>query len=225
MRPPESGGIQASLEAIYKAQRTIRDVSSKIERSPAAAQAIQKAIGEARSHRADDERALRLGCLVRRLQNIPAPKAIDLLVDLLGDDVDDVRAAAGIVLEDIGRDRSNDLRTGIGRALTSLPPDHHALRELPFVVLNVSEGDARAALVPFLKLRDAEAVASAIEALVENADPDAIGELNALKEDKREVEIGDDSTDETVQVTIGELARDAVDALDEIRKAIAQPDR
>lgn len=224
MQPPKEGGLQASLEAIYKAQRTIRDVSRKVERSPAAVQAIQKAISEAREQRAEDERTLRLVCLVRLLQNVQSPKAVDLLMDLLGDDLDEVRAAAGIVLEDIGRDNMGELRAGIERALKSLPGQHHALRELPFVILNVSEGDARRALVPFLKLKDAEAVASTIEALVENADPDAIADLKALEADKREVEIGDDSTDETVQVTIGELAKDAMDALDEIRKAISHPE-
>lgn len=224
MQPPKEGGLQVTLDAIYKAQRTIRDASRKIERSPAAVQAIQKAILEARGQQAEDERVLRLVCLVRLLQNVKAPKAVDLLMDLLGDDVDEVRAAAGIVLEDIGRDDMGDLRSGIERALKTLPERHHALRELPFVLLNVSEGDARRSLVPFLKLKDAEAVASTIEALVENADPDAIADLKPLEADKREVEIGDDSTDETVLVTIGELAKDAIDALDEIRKAISRPE-
>lgn len=224
MQSPKEGGIQASLDAIYKAQRTIRDMSRKIERSPAAVQSLQKAISEARAQQADDERGLRLVCLVRLLQNVQSPKAIDLLVDLLGDDLDDVRAAAGIVLEDIGRENMGELRSGVERSLSALPAHHHALRELPFVLLNVSEGDARRSLVPFLKLKDAEAVASTIEALVENADPDAIADLKPLVDDKREVEIGDDSTDETVQVTIGELAKDAIEALDEIRKAISHPE-
>jgi hypothetical protein len=221
MSKPEPSDLQSHLEAIFNAERVTRDLTHKLQRAPKACDVIEQAVRAARG-KDDDERGLQLACLTRILRGMKEPKAIDLLIDVLGDDSDEGRANAGVALEDLGLERLADLLAGIGRAIKHLPADHHALRELPFVILSVSEGDARRALLPFLGLSDAEAVASAVEALVENADPAAIENLAALKGDKRTVELEDDSTGETQELTIAELVADAIDALEEAKRVLSR---
>ncbi|MBI5536926.1 MAG: hypothetical protein HY898_29670 [Deltaproteobacteria bacterium] len=218
----DPAAIQASLDSIYAAERTLRELTDQVERAPKACEVAEKAIADARKQADEDERGLRLTCLTRILRGIKDPKALDLLIDVLGDDTDEGRASAGIALEDVGMDRAADLHAAIARALKTLPANHHALRELPFVLLSVSEGDARRALVPFLALSDPEAVASAIEALVENADPAAIENISPLKKDTRTVDLEDESTGESTQITIAEMASDAVEALEEAKRLLAK---
>jgi len=221
MSKAEPSALQSHLDAIFKAERATRELTHKLQHAPKACDVIEQAVRAARGEK-DDERGLQLACLIRILRGMKEPKAIDLLIDILGDDSDEARANAGVALEDLGLERVADLHTAIGRAIKNLPADHHALRELPFVVLSVSEGDARRALVPFLGLSDAEAVASAIEALVENADPAAIENLAPLKNDKRTIELEDESTGETEQIAVAELAADAIEALEEARRVLAR---
>jgi hypothetical protein len=223
MTATDRGSLQASLEAIFKAERSMRELMKKVERAPEALDEIEKAIGPIASQRSEDEQGMRLVCLIRILRNITAPKAIDLLIDLLGNDNEEARVAAGMSLEDIAYDRLAEVRKGVERAVKRLPDGHHALRELPFVLLSSSDGDAHKVLKPFLDLRDPEAVAVAIEALVENGNPEAIGLLGRFKDDKRVVELDDESTGESSSFSIGELAADATDALREIEKAMAGP--
>jgi hypothetical protein len=218
----DPAAIQASLDSIYTAERSLRELTDQVEHAPKACETLEKAIADARKQPEEDERGLRLTCITRVLRGIKDPKGLDLLIDVLGDDTDEGRASAGIALEDVGMDRAPDLHAAIARAIKTLPTNHHALRELPFVILSVSEGDARRALVPFLGLADAEAVASGIEALVENADPAAIENIAPLKTDKRTVDLEDESTGETTQITIAELASDAVDALEEAKRLLAK---
>jgi HEAT repeat protein len=222
MSKPDPSSIPADLQTIFKAERTLDELTRKVQRTAKACDALHKAVQEARAQADEDERGLRMSSLCRILRGIKEPKAVDLLIDILGDDSEQARASAGIALEDVGIERNQDLLAGISRALKSLPAEHHALCELPFVVLSVSEGDARRALLPFLALSNAEAVASALEGLVENADPAAIDAIAPLKNDKRTVEIEDESTGETSQITLGELATDAIEALEEARRILSR---
>ena len=67
----------------------------------------------------------------------------------------------------------------------------------------------------FLKHADGEAVAAAIEALVEIGDPSAASLLGPLLRDGRSVQLEDESGEEG-KITIGELATEAHELLENL---------
>ncbi|MFW5740292.1 MAG: hypothetical protein ACOC1F_07995 [Myxococcota bacterium] len=211
--------VDPILDAIFDAERTLRRESRKLLRASHGPLlgALRKAY-EATSELDADESALRLVCLTRVLRSIPGPGAVDLLIDILGDDSEEARQGAGVVLEDVAYDRLGEFRKGVERALRRLPAGNMALCELPFVILGLGDADIYGMLQPFLSHADPEAVAAAIEAYVEYADPQAIGLLEPLQDDSRPVQVEDESTGDAEQMTVGDLAADAIDALREIDK-------
>jgi len=69
----------------------------------------------------------------------------------------------------------------------------------------------------FLKHKDPEAVAAAIEALVESGDATAAPLLAPLENDARLVQLEDESGEEG-KVSIGELAKEGRELLAELRR-------
>ena len=67
------------------------------------------------------------------------------------------------------------------------------------------------AIERFLAADDPEVVASAIEALADSGDRDSLDKLEGLTSDDRTVSI--DGGDGDASVTLGELAREAIDAI------------
>ena len=70
----------------------------------------------------------------------------------------------------------------------------------------------------FLKSEEPDVVASAIEALAQTAEPDGIPLLTPLTKDKRVVSMEDGEGDEAT-VTLGELAKEAIDLLQSASRA------
>ena len=68
-------------------------------------------------------------------------------------------------------------------------------------------------------------MAAAVEAMVEAADPGAIALLEPLRKDERTVEMADESTGDTSSFKLSELADDAIQALQEIERAMRGPGR
>jgi HEAT repeat protein len=66
----------------------------------------------------------------------------------------------------------------------------------------------------FLGHEDPDAVAAAIEAIVEIGDPTARPKLERLANDTRTVELAEDDDEEPSEVTIGELASEALALLE-----------
>ena len=66
----------------------------------------------------------------------------------------------------------------------------------------------------FLAHQDPDAVAAAIETLAEIGDPSAIKMLQPLIDDDRTVELADDGSETTSEVTLGELAAEAIGLLE-----------
>lgn len=226
MPKPEKVQVAAALEAVFKAERDLRTLSTQLLHAPHAdlIERIAKAIAEARKQKSDEERSLRLVCLARVLRSVPGPKAVDLLLDILDDDEEEARVAAGMVLEDVASDRLGEVQRGIKRAIEQLPAGSIALCEIPFVVLGIEDSDALAMLKPLLSHADPEAVSATIEALVELADPAAIALLEPLCKDARTVRMDDESTGETDQISVGDLATDAIEALREVDSFVRSPD-
>jgi HEAT repeat protein len=218
MPKQEKIDVAASLAALFKAERDARKISDRLLHAPHAEvlDQITQAIAEARKQTSDQERGLRLVCLTRVLRNVPGPKAVDLLVDILNDDVEEARVAAGMVLEDMASERLGDVQRGIQRAIEHLPVGSIALCEIPFVVLGLEDVDVLKMLQPLLAHADPEAVGAAIEALVELADPAAIALIEPLCNDTRTIRMDDESTGDSEQISVGDLATDAVEALREV---------
>jgi hypothetical protein len=136
------------------------------------------------------------------------PRVVDLLVDILGCDEPEARHAAGEALEGLAFDRFKEVALGVERALERLPQGNAALSELPYLLAQVPEPGVPKLLARFLAHPDADAVASAIEALVEMGDPGALPLLDALATDGRKVQLEDEGGTEG-EATIGELVAEA----------------
>jgi HEAT repeat protein len=214
---------QRVLESIYDAERTLRRQSDRLLHAPHGPllDGLERGIASAGAAKDEDEQTLRLVCISRILRNAPGPKAVDLLIDILGSESEEARQVAGLVLEDVAFDRLGEVKKGIERARKRLPKGHTALCELPFVLLSFGEADTLELLRPFLLLDDQEAVAAAIEAMVELADPAGIPLIEPLLGDTRSVQVEDESTGHAEQFTLGDLATDALEALREVERIMA----
>ena len=110
-----------------------------------------------------------------------------------------------------------DHRQPFERALVRLPKGSPALSELPYMLAEVPEPGALKLLGQFLKHADPEAVAAAIEALVEVGDPGAAPMLAHLERDTRQVQMdGEDGVEGDGPVSIGDLATEARHLLAEL---------
>ncbi|HEY1691186.1 MAG TPA: hypothetical protein VGG39_03440 [Polyangiaceae bacterium] len=156
----------------------------------------------------EDEASLRLGRIASLLGEMTGPRVVDLLVDILGCDEPEARHAAGEALEGLAFDRFKEVALGVERALERLPQGNAALSELPYLLAQVPEPGVPKLLARFLAHPDADAVASAIEALVEMGDPGALPLLDALATDGRKVQLEDEGGTEG-EATIGELVAEA----------------
>jgi len=156
----------------------------------------------------EDEASLRLVRVAGVLGEMQGPGVIDLLIDILGCDEPEARHAAGEALSGLAFDRFKEVALGIERALERTPEGSPALSELPYLLVDIPEPGVLKLLGRFLGHRDADAVAAAIEALVELGDPGAVALLDKLQTDTRRVQLEDEGGTEG-DATIGELAAEA----------------
>ena len=207
---PPADSLAATLDALFDAERAVRHAHVEIVDSDpkTLVPLLEKALRAAMSNDDEDERALRLVRIAAVLGELEGPKPIDLLIDILGCEDPEARHSAGVALEDLAYDRFKEVALGVERALERLPNGNLALAELPYLLADIPEGGAVKLLGRFLAHRDPEAVAGAIEALVEIGDPGAATLLEPLEKDTRTVQLEDDEGEDG-QVTIGELATEA----------------
>ena len=185
------------------------------ERVAALLDALGARVAEALALDDEDEAALRLVRLASVLGELEGPRAVDLLVDILGSEEPEARNCAGEALSDLAFDRFKEVALGVERALDRLPVGSPALLELPYLLAEIGEPGVRKLLGRFLSHADPEAVAAAIEALVDMGDAGAASLLGPLTSDARRVSLEDEEGEEGT-VTLGELAREAVKLLAEI---------
>jgi HEAT repeat protein len=211
--------IERSLVELFDAERTCRKLHDQLAEAPsdvlldALGDSLLAALKESR----EDEASLRLVRIAGLLGELEGPRAVDLLIDVLASEHPEARSAAGQELEELAFDRFKEVAKGVERALKRLPTGSPALPELPYILAEIPEPGVVKLLGQFLAHADADAVAAAIESLVEIGDPSASKLIAPLSADKRTVELADDGAEgeDTAEVTIGELAEEAMGILAE----------
>lgn len=199
------------LDELFDAERAVRRAHADLAALPVGTLLpLLRATIERAEHDTDrNDAALRMARAAELLGEIDGAEPVDLLIDVLGADEPEARLAAGEALEDRAFSRFKEVALGIERALGRLPKGSPALSELPYLLADVPEPGVLPLMGRFLAHEDAEAVAAAIEALVQLGDPDAESLLAARVNDPRTVTLDDEMGDDA-PVTIGELAREAV---------------
>lgn len=200
------------LTAIFEAERTLRRAEKRLLASPTpeVTELLAAAVTEAAKVAEEDERTLRLERLADLCAQVAGPKMVDALFTILDDESPRVRAVAGEALLDVGYDRYAEVARAIEAALNAKRVGH-SMGELPWVLAEIGEPSAVPLIGRFLKLDDPNVVASAIEALADLGDPDAIDVIEPFVNDKRQAAV--DEFEHETQATIGDLAKEAIAAL------------
>jgi len=207
--------ISSKLTALFDAERTVRTTHAALLRENQAGlvEALTASVNEAMGLDDRGESSLRLVRAAELLSDIEGAQAVDLLIAILGNGEPEARHAAGEALEGVAFDRFKEVALGVERALTNLESGNAALTELPYMLAQIPEPGVIKLLGRFLKHQDPEAVAAAIEALVECGDPATVSLLAPLEKDSRSVQIEED---DEARVTLGELAKEAKDFLEKL---------
>ena len=208
---------KALLEQLFDADRRVREAeASLLAVSSSSNEDLEKLLeraADAAFELADREegsaRLIRLSDLCAQVQG---PRMADTLLNILNHEDPQVRVAAGEALRDFAYDRYAEVARAVERLLAR---DAHgpALSEIPWILAEIAEPSAVPLIARCLKHKDAEVVASAIEALAEIGDAEAIALLEPLAKDKRVVDLDEGET--AFSTTIGELAREAIGELND----------
>jgi hypothetical protein len=209
--------IDRTLSELFDAERTVRRLHDELAALPSEQllDALTAALRAANREPNEDEASLRLVRIAALLGEHEGPRVVDALIDVLSSEHAEARKAAGEELEELAFDRFKEVASGVERALKRLPVGSPALAELPYILAQVHEPGVVKLLGQFLAHRDPDAVAAAIESLVEIGDPSGARLLTALEGDERTVELSDDGGEATSEVTLGELAAEAIELLQE----------
>lgn len=213
-KPVQPASPEAELGAIFDAERELRRRErallgaepAAVRRTLGAAVAAAKALADPK------EAALRLERLADLCAQVEGPEMTDALIAILDCETPSVRVQAAEALVDVGFERYAEVARGIERALAR-GARGAAMQELPWVLCEIAEPSARPLIARFLKLDDVEVVASAVEALAELGDAQAVKDLVPLREDPRPVEVDDDAEGE-VSATLGDLVEEAIAMLE-----------
>ena len=207
--------LKNHLEGLFNAERQVRELHDTLAVAPADAllDVMVPAITEAAKLDDEAEASLRLVRIAEVLGEVEGPRAMDALVDILATDFPEARHAAGEAIEEAAFERFKEVAQAVERALTRLPEGSPALPELPYILAEVPEPGVLKLVERFLKHQDADAVAAAIEVAADMGDPALIKHLEKLLDDKRTVDMAADDSDEPSEVTLGELAEEAIGLL------------
>ena len=207
-------GLENALAELFAAEKKARDLADEIADGPPelVLAVLTEAVERARKLADEPDRIARLESVAKILGSISGPAAVDALIDILGSEEHEARHTAGMVLEEIAFERFKEVALGVERALAKLPPDHLALSELPYILIEVPEPGVIKLVHRFLEHSSEEVAAAAIEACVELGDPSSVPKLAKLERDTRLVELdeeGEPDRNADASVTIGELAKEA----------------
>lgn len=213
MAQQDSSGPEGLLARVLEADRALREAQEAFfqggdERALSAV--IAREIDDAWSHRDHDEGTARLIRLADLLTELGGAAAARLLVRLLGHEEPAVRVAAGEGLYELGCDRYAEVARAI-EAEVDKGADTVALAEAPFVLAELGEPGGVKICLKLLKHKDPDVVGAAIEGLAQLGDPSALKDIEALRNDRRELTVEEES--DQGGVTVGDLAAEASEHL------------
>ena len=226
MLPPAIGGsimpseLAAVLVTLFDAERSVREIHDRLADSepdelvPVLGEAVREALAldQDDDELGEDEQALRLVRIAALLGEMEGPAVVEFPIDILGCEDTESRHAAGEALTELAWDRFKEVALGVERALDRLPAENPALLKLPYLLSEVSEPGVLRLMSAFLRHKSPDVAAAAIEALVEMGDPKASDLLEPLANDRRKVQLEDDSGTEA-EATLAELVAEARTAL------------
>lgn len=209
--------IDRTLSEIFEAERNVRRLHDELAALPTEPllAALTDALQAANREPDEEEASLRLVRIAALLGEHEGTRVVDALIDILASEHAEGRRAAGEELEELAFDRFKEVASGVERALKRLPVGSPALPELPYILAEVPEPGVMKLMAQFIAHRDPDAVAAAIEAIVEVGDPAGARLLEPLEGDERTVELSDDGDEATSEITLGELAAEALELLGE----------
>lgn len=207
--------VDTLLPQLFEAERKVRKLHDDIAGADQdkTIDALARAADAALREVDEDESALRLTLIAELLGEFEGPRVVDTLIDVLNSPIEEPRDAAGVALEGLAFDRFKEVANGVERAIKRLPVGAPALAELPYVFAEVPEPGVMKLLALFASHEDPDAVAAAIEVGVEIGDPAFAKVLTRLLDDTRTVELADEIGDGESEVTLGELASEAIELL------------
>lgn len=208
--------LHGTLADLFEAERAVRKLHDTLATAPRAEllELLDNTIAEAADLDDDEEASLRLVRIAEILGEVEGPKAVDLLIDVLGTDFPEARLTAGEELVAIAYERFKEVALGAERALKRLPVGSPALPEIPYLLVEIPEPGVIRLLEKFLKHADPDAVAAAIEVASTALDESLLPALEALRNDKRTVQMGgEEEGDQEEEVSIGDLAAEAIDMI------------
>jgi len=209
--------LQTHLEGLFAAERKVRELSQTLAEAPkdALLDTLAPAIKSATKLTDEEEASLQLVRIAEILAGVEGARAMDALVDILATELPEARHAAGEAIEEAAFERFKEVAQGVERALSRLPNGSPALPELPYILAEVPEPGVLKLIEKFLQHKDADAVAAAIEVCADMGDPAMVKPLQKLVGDTRTVEMAEEEgeSEEQSEVTLGELAEEAIDLL------------
>jgi HEAT repeat protein len=213
--------LRRALSELFEAERTRRRLAEQIAESPTnmVVDELRSAVTAARTRADEQDRVLELEAVAQILGQLSGPETVDLLVEVLGSEEPEARHAAGMALEELAFERFKEVALGVERALANLPPEHLALTELPYLLIEVPEPGVAKLIHRFLDHPNEEVVAAAIEACVELGDPSCTPKLQKLESDSRLIRLDEEEQgpEEEGTITVGELAEEALRTLEALR--------
>jgi HEAT repeat protein len=200
------------LEAIFDAERALRDAEQNLMREPHAvlSKMLTQAVTDSKNLEDDAESEMRLARLADLCAQVTGPAMVEALIEILDHPTPFVRVQAAEAMTDMAYDRYAEVARAVEQAVERKDLDL-ALRELPWIIVEIGEPSAASLIKLFLTHPTAEVIASAIEALAELGDPSAVNALRPLLGDTREVDVDDSEGELTAQ--LGELAEQAIEEL------------
>ena len=197
-----------SLDALFAADRALRGAERAFLESASPAELTQTLAKATKSAMSDEseESEMVLVRIADLAAQVEGPGSVSILLDILDHESTSVRAEAGEALLDVAYERFKEVAMAIEKALDQ-KRDGLSMEELPYVLIEVHDPDPMPLIARFLAHPKAEIVASAVEAIVERADPSAVPQLKKLRGDRREVTMPEL---EDEKVTLGDLVEDAL---------------
>jgi len=214
----DRSALRRALSELFDAERTRQALADQLASGPLedVLDVLRGGIAAARTRPEEDDRILELEAIAQILGQLSGAGAVDALVEILGSEEPEVRHAAGVAMEELAYERFKEVALAVERALATLPADHLALTELPYLLIGIPEPGVPRLIHRFLEHPNAEVVSAAIEACVELGDPSSLPRLERLENDNRLIRLEDDrleddeaESDDGGTITVGELAQEA----------------